>query len=89
MSIEKITSKIIGEAEEKKKAVLADAKEKVDRILAAAREEADQYLAAEVAKGEEAKATLISRHHSVAEIDCRKLILQKKQELLLNAALLP
>lgn len=82
MSIEKITSKIIGDAEEKKKAVLAEAKEKADEILAAARAEADALLASETAKGEAAKATLISRHKSVADIDCRKLTLAKKQELL-------
>ena len=82
MSIEKITSKIIGDAEDKKKAVLAEAKEKADEILAAARAEADAYLASETARGEAVKATLISRHKSVADIDCRKLVLKQKQELL-------
>lgn len=82
MSIEKITSKIVGDAEEKKQAVLAEAKEKADEIVAAARTEADAYVAAEAARGEAAKATLISRHKSVADIDCRKLTLAKKQELL-------
>ena len=82
MSIEKITSKIIGDAEEKKKAVLAEANEKAEKILAAAQAEADAYLAAEAERGETAKATLISRHKSVADIDCRKLILAKKQEVL-------
>ena len=84
MSIEKITSKIVGDAEEKKKAVLAEAKEKADEILAAAKAEAEAYLTAETEKGEAAKATLISRHKSVADIDCRKLVLAKKQEVLEN-----
>ena len=82
MSIEKITSKIVGDAEEKKKAVLAEAKGKADEILAAARREADAYLASETARGEAAKETLISRHKSVADIDCRKITLAKKQALL-------
>ena len=82
MSIEKITSKIVGEAEEKKKAVLAEAKAKADEILAAARSEADDFVAAETARGEAMKETLISRHKSVADIDCRKLVLKQKQELL-------
>ena len=82
MSIEKITSKIIGDAEEKKQTVLAEAKDKAEEILAAARAEADAYLAGEIARGEAAKETLISRHKSVADIDCRKVTLAKKQELL-------
>ena len=82
MSIEKITSKIVGDAEEKKKAVLAEAKAKADEILAAARSEADDFVAAETARGQQMKETLIERHSSVAAIDCRKLVLRQKQELL-------
>lgn len=84
MSIEKITSKIIGDAEAKKEAVLAEAKAKADEIIAAARSEADAFLASETARGEKLKETLISRHKSVADIDCRKLTLKYKQELLEN-----
>lgn len=82
MSIEKITSKIIRDAEEQKKAVLAEAHAKADEILAAAQAEADAYLASETARGEKVKETLIRRHKSVADIDCRKLVLGKKQEVL-------
>ena len=82
MSIEKITSKIVGEAEEKKKAVLAEAGAKADEILAAARKEADDFVASETARGQQMKETLIERHGSVAAIDCRKLLLAQKQELL-------
>ena len=82
MSIEKITSKIVGDAEEKKKAVLAEAKAKADEILAAARKEADDFVASETARGQQMKETLIDRHGSVAAIDCRKLVLRQKQELL-------
>lgn len=82
MSIEKITSKIVGEAEEKKKAVLAEANAKAEEILAAARKEADDFVASETARGQQMKETLIERHGSVAAIDCRKLVLRQKQELL-------
>ncbi|MBR3784794.1 MAG: V-type ATP synthase subunit E [Firmicutes bacterium] len=82
MSIEKITSKIVGDAEEKKKAVLAEAKAKADEILAAARKEADDFVSSETARGRQMKETLIERHGSVAAIDCRKLVLRQKQELL-------
>ena len=47
MSIEKITSKIIKEAEDARDEVLADAKEKSDGILAEAKEKAEQHVKAE------------------------------------------
>ena len=84
MSIEKITSKIVGDAEEKKKAVLAEANAKADEILAAARKEAEEFVAAETARGQQRKETLSERRGSVAAIDCRKLVLRQKQELLEN-----
>lgn len=82
MSIEKITSKILGEAEEDRRVVLAEAQEKVDSILAQAKAEAESYLASEEAVGLDIKEKTISRRKSVADIDSRKLILQKKQELI-------
>ncbi len=82
MSIEKITSKIVGDAEQKKEAALAQAKEKAEEIVAAARSEADAYLKDEEEKAQKAKDIAISRHKSVADIDCRKLVLKQKQQLL-------
>ena len=82
MSIEKITSKILGEAEEDKKVVLAEAQRKAQEILDAAKEEAGLFLANEEARGLEDKEKTISRRKSVADIDCRKLVLHKKQELI-------
>ncbi len=82
MSIEKITSKILGEAEEDKKVVLADAQREASAIVEAAKYEADDFLAAEEARGLDIKEKTISRRKSVADIDCRKLVLQKKQELI-------
>ena len=82
MSIEKITSRIIGDAEEKKKAVLAEANAKAEEILATARKEAEDFVASETARGQQMKETLIERHASVAAIDCRKLVLAQKQAVL-------
>ena len=82
MSIEKITSKIIKEAEDARDEVLADAKEKSDGILAEAKEKAEQHVKAEAERGRSEKEKIISRRKSVAEIDSRKVLLQKKQELI-------
>ena len=82
MSIEKITSKILGEAEEDKKVVLADAQREASAIVTSAKAEADAFLAEEEARGLDIKEKTISRRKSVADIDSRKLILQKKQESL-------
>ena len=78
MSIELITSKIIGEAEQNREAVLAEAREKSDAIRAEAKKKADQYIQDEERKGREEKEKIISRRKSVADIDCRKVILEKK-----------
>ena len=82
MSIEKITSKIIGDAEETKRAVLAETREKADAVIEGAKAEAEALLKAEEAEGLELKEKTISRRKSVADIDCKKMVLQKKQELL-------
>lgn len=82
MSIEIITSKILGEAEEEKKVVLAEAQEKVNEIMEAAKKEADDFLAKENLRGLDIKEKTISRRKSVADIECRKLILQKKHEII-------
>lgn len=82
MSIEKITSKILGEAEEDKKVVLADAQREASAIVMSAKAEADAFLAKEEANALDNKEKTISRRKSVADIDSRKLVLQKKQELI-------
>ena len=82
MSIDKITSKIIKEAEENKAEVLLEAKQKSDAILEEVRLKAEEILKVEEAKGHDAKDKIICRRKSVADIDCRKVVLQKKQELI-------
>lgn len=82
MSIEKITSKIIGDAEESAKVTLAEAKAAADGILAEAQAKAEGIRNAAEKKGAEEKEKLISRKKSVADIDSRKMILVEKQKLI-------
>ena len=82
MSIEKITSKITGEAEAVRAQLLAEAQAECDAILARAEKQAEELIRKEEARGLSEKEKIVSRKKSVADIDCRKLILQKKQELI-------
>ena len=82
MSIEKITSKIIGDAREQADAILAQSQAERDEILARAKEEAGRILAAAEADGRSEKEKLISRRRAVADIDGRKIVLEEKQKLI-------
>lgn len=82
MSIEKITSKIIGDAENSAKVVLDEAKAKADEIIAKANLQAEEMIAKAEKEGLEEKEKLISRRKAVGDIDGRKLILEAKQELI-------
>ena len=82
MSIEKITSKILGDAEAERDIVLAEARSQSDAVLAEAEEHAAMLLADAERRGEIEKEKIITRRRSVADIDCRKVFLAKKQEIL-------
>lgn len=82
MSIEKITSKILGEAQAASEEVLAEARTRSDAILNDAQTRAAALVEGEEARGLSEKEKVISRRKSVADIDSRKVILQKKQELI-------
>ena len=82
MSIEKITSKILGDAEAEREIVLAEAKAQSDAVLAEAEKKAAMLLADAERRGEIEKEKIITRRKSVADIDCRKVFLAKKQEIL-------
>ena len=82
MSIEKITSKILAQAEELKDQVMAEAKEKSDGVLAEAEVKAAELVKESQERGLEEKEKIISRRKSVAEIDSRKVVLAKKQEII-------
>lgn len=82
MSIEKITSKILGDAEAERDIVLAEARSQSDAVLAEAEAHAAMLLADAERRGEIEKEKIITRRRSVADIDCRKVFLAKKQEIL-------
>ena len=82
MSIEKITSKIISEAQELRDKALSEAAAQSDAVLAEARKKAEDMVEDSRKRGVEEKEKIISRRKSVADIDCRKVFLAKKQELI-------
>lgn len=82
MSIEKITSKILSDAENSAKVTLDEARAAGDAILAEAEERAAAILKQAEETGLAEKEKLISRRKSVADIDGRKLVLEEKQKLI-------
>lgn len=82
MSIENITSKILLEAEEIKEKTLSEAAAQSDAILSDAKKKAQEMVEESKKRGLEEKEKIISRRKSVADIDCRKVFLAKKQELI-------
>ncbi len=80
MSIEKITSKIISDAQAEAKATMDETKAKCDVILTEAGEKAAQIIKDAEENGRADKEKLINRRKSVADIDGRKLILNEKQK---------
>lgn len=82
MSIEKITSKIMNDAEEAAKVVLSHAESESDEILAAAGRRAEELVEQARNKGAKDKEKLINRRKAVAGIDGRKIVLEEKQKLI-------
>ncbi len=82
MSIEKITSTILAEAQEQEKAAIEEAQAKCDQIIEEAHQKAQAHMEAMVKKGHEEKEKIILRRQSVAAIDSKKVLLEKKQEVI-------
>ena len=82
MSIEKITSKIISDAQAQAEITLDEAKAQCDAILAEAAVKAEEIVKKAEIEGLAEKENLISRKKSVADIDGRKVILAEKQNLI-------
>ncbi|MEG0291950.1 MAG: V-type ATP synthase subunit E [Anaerovoracaceae bacterium] len=82
MSIEKITSKIVADAEASAKEFLEIEKQKSDGILKEAKDAAHSKIKLAEESGLSEKEKLITRKKSVADIDGKKMILQGKQELI-------
>lgn len=82
MNIEKITSRIIGDANQQAETLLREAKLKADSILSEANERAEVIKSEAVEKGSVEKDKLILRRKAVAEIDGRKIVLAEKQKVI-------
>lgn len=82
MGIEKITSKIMDEAGTQADAIIAKAQAKADEIIGDAKAKAEDVKKAAEAEGLEEKDKVISQKKAVADIDSRKLLLEKKQEMI-------
>lgn len=82
MGIDNITSKIICEAGQKADDILTNARVAGDTIIAEAENKADRMLETAEKNGRIEKEKLIVRKKSVAYIDGRKMLLEKKQEII-------
>ena len=82
MGIDNITSKIICEAGQKADDILTNARVAGDAIIAEAENKADRMLETAEKNGRIEKEKLIVRKKSVAYIDGRKMLLEKKQEII-------
>ena len=82
MSIEKITSTILDEAKEVEREALKEAQQQCDQIIEQALKKAQAHMEAMVKKGHEEKEKIILRRQSVASIDSKKVLLEKKQEII-------
>jgi len=84
MSLEKITSKIIEDAEETKNSLLREARTKCEIAKKEAEAEAEKIVKEAEKKGLAARDNLVIRKKSVAEIDGKKIILEQKQKIIAN-----
>ena len=82
MSIDKITSKILDAAANEKEKTLKEAEKRRDEILKEAKAKAKAIKKEMEDKGKEEKGQIIERRKSVAFIDSRKVLLNKKQEII-------
>ena len=82
MSIENITSKIIEDARTEAEAVLEQARSEARSILSEAEDKAAQIERKAEKEGREEKEKRIARRRSVADIDGRKLLLERKQQMI-------
>ena len=77
-----IVERILSDAEEQAKSILKDAKIRKQAEQDAARQEAAEYLEKSRRALKSEAENQISRRETVAALDCRKLLLQAKREVL-------
>ena len=80
MSIEKITSKIISDAEAEASKITEASKKECEAVISEAKAKAEVLISDAEENGLADKEKLIARRNSVADIDGRKLILHEKQK---------
>ncbi len=82
MSIEKITDAIIDEAKTESEQILTAAGQRSRGVITKLEKRIEDEINEAVRSAEKEKERIISRRQSVADIDSKKMILQKKQELI-------
>lgn len=82
MSIEKITTAIIDEAKAESEQILNSAAIKSSGVIDQLKKRIKIETEEAVAAAKEEREKIISRRKSVADIDAKKIVLQKKQELI-------
>ncbi len=82
MSLEKITDKILTEAREESDKILSAAKAEADKITAEAEEKVQELLNDAETRGQMEREKTIDGRNSVINVDVRKLMLAKRQEVL-------
>ena len=82
MSIEKITSAIIDEAAAESEQILNVADIKSRGVIRELQKRIDIETDVAIKQAEAERERIISRRRSVAEIDSKKIVLSKKQELI-------
>lgn len=82
MSLEKITDEILGEAKLERENLLKDAQAQADEIIKEANLKAEKMINDAKEKGRDEKEKIIERRRVIVNVDKRKLLLEKKQEVL-------
>lgn len=82
MSLEKITGRIIDEANAEKDEILREAREQADAIITEANTKAMAILDDAETRGHEEREKTIAARNAVINVDVRKLMLAKKQQVL-------
>ena len=82
MSIEKITARILQEAQAEADSLKKSAEEETAAAIAEAKAQADQIAADKAAQAVSDAAVLVERKKSVAELEARKMRLAAKQDMI-------
>ena len=82
MSLEKITDKILSEAKAESEKIIDEAKAEAEKIRSEADEKIREILEDAENRGQSEREKIIDGRNSVINVDIRKLMLAKRQEVL-------